>query len=110
MAGAKGGEFKLEIVDNSGRAHALCLVRDTAGHVSRITSRGSSLAGGTSRTITCTKTSTSVTVDVDDLAPRTGVASGGLGSVSNTADLFIGAKGKAYGDGFVGSISAATLS
>jgi Laminin G domain len=109
VAGAKGGEFKVEIVNNSGRAHALCLVRDTAGHVGRITSRGSSLADGTSHKITCTKTSTSVTVAVDGLTPRTGVASGGLGSVSNTADLFIGAKNKAYEDRFADSISAATL-
>jgi len=109
VAASKGGEYKVEIVNNSGVAHAMCLIKDAAGHVGRITSRGLSVADGTSHTITCTKISTSVTVAVDNLTPRTAVASGGLGSVSNTADLLIGAKNKAYEDGFVGSMSAATL-
>ena len=54
----------------------------------------SSLADGAQHAITCVKTSTSIALYVDALAPRTKNFSGGLGSVANTSVLALGAKGE----------------
>jgi len=51
-----------------------------------------SLADGRLHTITCTKTANAITVQVDSHTPKTKTISGGLGTVSNTFDLALGAK------------------
>lgn len=110
-ASTSGGEFKVEILRTStGGAKAFCLVKDTSGHTGRVSSKGVSLADGQPHTITCTKTSTHVTVTVDNLSPRAGSSvTGGLGDVSNGAPLTIAAKADSGGDWFHGRMTDAAL-
>jgi len=110
FATTSGGEYKVEVLNVNGTAKAFCLVKDTNKHVGRIRGRGSTLADGKPHTITCSKTSTGVTIYVDGLTPRTRTVSGGLGSVSNTAPLTIGAKADSGGDWFIGTLSNASVS
>lgn len=110
FASTSGGEYKVEVLNVNGSAKAFCLVKDTNKHVGRIRGRGTTLADGKSHTVTCSKTSTGVTIKVDGLTPRTRTVSGGLGSVSNTAPLTIGAKADSGGDWFIGTLSDASVS
>jgi hypothetical protein len=95
LAGAKGGDYKLEIMNAGGKAKARCVFNSILGNGKRAPSAimgTTSLADGRTHTVTCTKTATGITVAVDSLAPRTRTIAGGLGSVSNTYDLALGAK------------------
>jgi hypothetical protein len=110
FASTSGGEYKVEVLNVNGVAKAFCLVKDTNKHVARIRGGGPTLADGKTHTVTCSKTSTGVTIKVDGQSPRTGTVSGGLGSVSNGAPLTIGAKADSGGDWFIGTLSDASLS
>jgi hypothetical protein len=110
FASTSGGEYKVEVLNVNGVAKAFCLVKDTNKHVARIRGGGPTLADGRSHTITCSKTSTGVTIKVDGQSPKTRTVSGGLGSVSNGAPLTIGAKADSGGDWFIGTLSDASLS
>jgi hypothetical protein len=104
-----GGEYKVEVLEANGKARALCVVKDSAKKALQI--RGTTnLTDGNVHTITCTRTSTGLTVVVDNLAPRT--KSGSTGSVSNTAPLSLGAKaeGGPGADWFNGVILDASVS
>ncbi len=87
---SEGGDYKIEIGrSSSGAAVAFCLFKDSNGRVG--------MAGGTTNlanrgfvTITCTKTSSRVTLDVDG---QTRTISTKLGSISNSSPLYVGAKG-----------------
>jgi hypothetical protein len=95
LAGGKGGDYKLEIMNSGGKAKARCVFNSVLANGKRANSAiqgSSSLADGRQHTITCTKTSNAITIYVDALAARTKTISGGLGTVSNTADLALGAK------------------
>jgi hypothetical protein len=91
----KGGDYKLEIMNSGGKAVAHCVVKSIRSNgvkvLASVTST-SQLADGVPHTVTCTKTSTGLTVRVDSLPARTKTYSGGLGSVSNTSNLGLGAK------------------
>jgi hypothetical protein len=50
------------------------------------------LADGKHHIVRCTRTGRGITIQVDGPTPRTKKYSGGLGSVSNTAALALGAK------------------
>jgi len=104
-----GGEYKVEVLNVNGVAKGFCLVKDSNKHVARVRGAGTTLADGKQHTITCSKTSTGVTIMVDDRTPRSASASGGLGSVSNSAPLTIGAKADSGGDWFIGTMSDASI-
>jgi hypothetical protein len=107
LASTKGGEYKVEIVNASGKARAFCLVKDSAKHLASIRAATKTLADGAMHTVTCAKNATGVTITVDNTT-ATKNAPGGLGSVSNTANLSIGAKAEG-GDDFIGTILDATV-
>ncbi len=98
LSGTNGGEYKLEIINVNGQARALCLVKDSNKVVASI--RGTtSLDDGKAHTLTCTKTSTGVTLNSGSGAVRTKRVTR-LGSISNSAALVIGAKTPSGGDDF----------
>jgi len=91
----KGGDYKLEVKNVKGKALARCVAKTVrAGGTKVLASiQGTrTLADGQPHVVTCLKTSTGITLEVDSLAPRTKAYVGGLGSVSNTAALALGAK------------------
>lgn len=91
ISSTAGGEYKLEIVRASGEGRAFCLVKDSRGVGASV--RGTTnVTDGKVHTLTCTKTASGLTLKVDALTPRTKTVSGGLGSISNTTALVIGAK------------------
>jgi hypothetical protein len=89
VSGTSGGEYKLEIVYSNGIGKAFCLVKDNAG-ISATVKGTTNVADGNRHTLTCKKTSTGLTLQVDNLAARTTVKP--LGSISNASALTIGAK------------------
>jgi hypothetical protein len=104
----KGGEYKIEVLQANGKSRALCVVKDSAKKALQI--RGTTnLTDGKVHTITCTRTSSGLTVAVDNLAPRT--KAGSTGSISNTAPVSLGAKaeGGADADWFDGVILDASV-
>ncbi|MFY9913615.1 MAG: LamG-like jellyroll fold domain-containing protein [Nocardioidaceae bacterium] len=106
LASTKGGEYKVEVIQANGKGRALCLVKDAAKKVASI--RGTTnLTDGKTHTITCSKTSTGVTMYVDALAPVTKTVPS-LGSISNTASLVLGAKAEG-GDWFNGYLGEASV-
>jgi hypothetical protein len=95
LAGAKGGDYKVEIMNSGGKARARCVFNSVLPNGKRANSAlmdtSTSLADGQQHTITCAKTSTGLTVQVDSHT-HTKTTKGGLGTVSNNADLALGAK------------------
>jgi hypothetical protein len=91
IASTAGGEYKLEIVRVNGQGRAFCLVKDSRGVGASV--RGTTnVTDGQVHTLTCTKTASGLTLKVDALTPRTKTVAGGLGSISNSRALVIGAK------------------
>jgi hypothetical protein len=90
IASTVGGEYKLEIKNVKGTARARCVAKDSAKVVVAIVAP-TNLADGATHTVTCSKTSTGVSVQIDALTPRTKTVTA-LGSVSNASALGIGAK------------------
>lgn len=104
-----GGEYKIEVIQANGKARALCIVKDAAKKALQI--RGTTnLTDGQVHTITCTRSSTGLTVVVDNLAPRS--KAGVTGAISNTAPLALGAKaeGGPDADWFNGELLEAGVS
>jgi hypothetical protein len=86
-----GGEYKIEIVRVKGEGRAFCLLKDSRGVGASI--RGTTnVTDGRVHTLTCTKSASGLTLQVDALKPRTKTVTSGLGSISNTSALVIGAK------------------
>jgi hypothetical protein len=105
LSSTKGGEYKIEILNVNGVAKAMCLVKDANKNVASIRwSPAGGLSLGSTHTITCSKTSTGVTLQVDGYAPRTKTNPNGIGSVANDGFLFIGTKSATGGDDFSGTI------
>ena len=91
----KGGDYKFEVKNVKGKALARCVAKTVRADGTKVLAsiQGTrTLADGQPHVVTCLKTSISITIRVDSLAPRTKTYVGGLGSVSNTADLALGAK------------------
>lgn len=89
--GTPGGEYKIEMVRANGKAKVVCLVKDALKHTLSIRGGGSlNLADNQLHTITCTKTSASLSVTVDARPPATKL--GSVGSISNTLPVLIGVK------------------
>jgi hypothetical protein len=92
---SKGGDYKLEVKNVKGKALARCATKSFRADGTKVLAAiqgTTTLADGHPHVVTCTKTSTSITLRVDSLTPRTKTFSGGLGSVSNTSNLGLGAK------------------
>lgn len=97
LATTKGGNYKVEVKNVKGKALARCVAKSFRANGTKVLAAiqgTTSLADGAQHAITCMKTSTGITLYVDALAPRTKTYSGGLGSVSNTSVLALGAKGE----------------
>jgi hypothetical protein len=85
-----GGDYKMEIMRGSnGLAVANCVFKDSSGRVGMV--RGTAgLANKGFVTVTCTKTATGVTVSAGG---QTRTVTTKLGSISNTAPVYVGGKG-----------------
>jgi hypothetical protein len=91
----KGGDYKLEVKNVKGKALARCVSRSFRSDGSKVlaTIQGTTnLADGQRHVVSCEKTGAGITLYVDSLKPRTKTYSGGLGSVSNSSSLALGAK------------------
>jgi len=87
---SSGGYYKLELRRSStGLAVAACLFKDGSGRVGEVTGT-TGLANKGFVTVTCRRTSTGVTVSA---AGQTRSVSRTLGSISNSAPVYIGGKG-----------------
>jgi len=90
-----GGDYKLEVKNVQGNAVARCVVRSIRTDGTRVLASvegTSNLADGVLHNVTCIKTSTSLSVRVDSMPVQTKTFPDGLGSVSNTSNLALGAK------------------
>jgi len=95
-----GGDYKLELLRSStGQAVAACVFKDSSGKVGMVRSTAG-LANKGFVTVTCTKTSTGVTVSA---AGQTRTVSTIVGSISNAAPVYVGGKGDGT-DSFPGLI------
>ena len=108
-----GGEYKIEIVRVNGQGRAFCLVKDSRG-VGASVKGTTNVTDGKVHTLTCVKTASGLTLKVDALTPRTKTVAGGLGSISNTTALVIGAKSRTVtgtaGDWYDGALLEARIS
>ena len=107
VGSTKGGEYKIEIIRGNGQGRAFCVVKDSRGVSASITGT-TNVTDGHVHTLTCTKTGTSLTLQVDALKPRTKTVSSGIGSISNGTALVVGAKSPsvtgAAGDWYNGAL------
>jgi hypothetical protein len=94
LVSSAGGDYKLEIQNRNGEANAHCVVRTVRKDGTRLPTASvfgtTDLADNKFHVITCSKTSKGLTLKVDSMAPVTRLFT--LGSVSNPADLGLGAK------------------
>jgi hypothetical protein len=99
LSTSAGGDYKIEIMRRSNVAVAACTFRDNKGNAVR--AEGAvDLATSTFQTITCTKTATSAKVTAGG---QTRATSRSLGTISNTAPVYVGGKGDGT-DAFPGVI------
>jgi hypothetical protein len=113
ISSTTGGEYKIEIVYVNGQGRAFCIVKDSRG-VAASTRGTTNVTDGHVHTLTCTKTASGLTLKVDALQPRTQTVPSGLGSISNTSALVIGAKTPTVtgiaGDWYNGTLLGARIS
>jgi hypothetical protein len=90
LASTQGGYWKVEIYPNSSntKAQGLCQMKGSSDAI-KIVGSPTSLNDGTWHTITCTKTSSSVTLTVDGTSYSETVT---IGSIANSEPLTLGAK------------------
>ncbi len=101
--GGNGGQqYKMEIL-GSGKAH--CVFKGSVA-VAGLTV-GPNLADGAWHTITCTKTSASITLDVDGNSHLTKNVT--IGSISNPTALILGGKADASGDWYHGTMDETSV-
>jgi hypothetical protein len=86
-----GGDYKIEIVNVDGVAKARCFFRGSKGSYQK-TVAVPNLLNGAYHTITCRKTATQVITTVD---AQSWTHTGAIGSISNTAEVIVGAKSSA---------------
>jgi hypothetical protein len=100
----KGGDYKFEVMNVGGKAVARCVsktVKPSGVKVLAAIQGTTNLADGRAHDVTCIKTANSITLKVDGLKPRVKNFSSGLGGVSNSSSLAIGAKaGSSASTGF----------
>jgi hypothetical protein len=90
LGSSTGGEYKLEIVYDRGIGKPKCVVEDSAGNAA--TKRANiNVADGQVHTVTCTKSGTTLTQQVDSLSPLT--ATGTLSApITTTKPVTLGVK------------------
>jgi hypothetical protein len=96
-----GGSYKIEILQ-SGKA--FCDFRGST-HEGSLTGT-KALAVNAWHTIVCTRTATSMKLTVDGVATSKTVTTG---TISNTGNLYVGAKNASGGDQFTGLVDAVTI-
>jgi len=96
---SSGGFYKLEVFAGNGGARARCAFRDADGLRTSVV-RGTGLNNGLWHELRCAKKADRVTLTVDGTQNSTLV---GLGSISNSSELTIGAK-PTGGDNYSGLI------
>jgi hypothetical protein len=95
LAGGKGGDYKLEIKNASGKAKARCVFNSVLPNGKRANlavAGAKSLADGKRHTIRCKKTSKTLTITIDATKSWTKRPASGLGTISNSYGLGLGAK------------------
>jgi hypothetical protein len=105
LSSTSGGYWKLEIypASNGTQAVARCQMKGSS-NATKITNAPYTLNDGAWHTISCTKTDTRVTLVVDGHSYS---KSAQIGSISNSADLTLGAK-RSGGDWYKGVMDAVT--
>ena len=87
---SSGGYYKIEIRrSTAGLATAACLFKDSSGRVGQVEGTTGLVNKGVV-TVTCTKTSSGVTLNA---AGQTRSVAAKLGSISNSAAVYVGGKG-----------------
>jgi len=89
LSSTDGGEYKMELINVSGKAKAFCLVKDSKRKWTSLRA-GNNLADNRMHTITCKKTATSLSLILDGKTVNT--KSIALGTVSNTGPVMVGSK------------------
>jgi Concanavalin A-like lectin/glucanases superfamily len=102
LSTSAGGDYKIEILKNGA---ANCLFRGSTGQVEL--SKGPNIVDGTWHTVSCSRSSNTVTLMVDGVAYK---KSGSIGNVTNTAALSIGAKDTRGNDQYNGLIDEVSIS
>ena len=109
---ATGGEYRLEIYHSNGKARAHCDVKDQSGAIANIKG-GPFLSDNLVHTITCTKSATGLTMQVDAAPPLT-TAVTLTGLISSPKPLTVGVKQSTLkstpSDFYKGIIRSATVS
>lgn len=103
LATTKGGDWKIEIVNVSGKSLARCYLKGSGGSWQKTT--GPDLADGKYHTITCEKHATTVSMSIDGTVWK---KTKSLGTMGNDAVLSIGAKAEG-GDWFEGSMDEVSV-
>lgn len=112
LGSSSGGEFKLEIVYDRGVGKPKCVVSDSLGFTA--SERGNrNVADGQVHTVTCTKSGTTLTQQVDSFAPT--FATGSVSApITTTKPLTIGVKATTAkgisADWYSGTILSASMS
>jgi hypothetical protein len=101
LSSTEGGSYKIEILQ-SGKA--FCDFRGST-HEGSLTG-ANALAANTWHTVVCTRTATSMTLTVDGSTVSKTVTTG---TISNTGNLYIGAKNSTGADQLTGSVDAVTI-
>lgn len=85
-----GGDYKIEMKNSNGQARARCVVKD-AQKVAAVAAGGPDLADNAQHDVTCKRVGNSISLIIDGTTRATKTVAA-LGSISNAADLAIGAK------------------
>jgi hypothetical protein len=101
-----GGDYKLEVAESGGAAVARCILKDNQ-KVAAIAKAGAvDLVGGT-HTVECRRVGSTVSIVIDG-ATRATKTVAALGTISNAADLAVGAKAEGTAptgfDWFLGTV------
>jgi hypothetical protein len=102
-----GGDYKLEVSNSGGLAVARCIVKDNQKVAAIIKAGNIDLAGNGIHTVECQRSGNSVSI-VIDATPRGTATVAALGTISNAADLAVGAKAEGTAqsgfDWFLGTV------
>jgi hypothetical protein len=102
LSSTSGGSYKVEILRNG---RAFCDYRGSSGEVK--VSNGPNLADNRWHQITCARVGDSVVLTVDGASWSAG---GRIGSIANSATLYIGAKDSSGNDQYTGLMDSVSVS
>jgi hypothetical protein len=101
LASTSGGDYKMEVLESGS---AFCLFRGSSGTVS--IGHGPNVADNRWHTLTCSRSSNSVTLTFDGVSYT---KSGSIGSISNSSAVSIGAKNTSGEDQYTGLMDEVTI-